>query len=1169
MNKRSSTVLLLALYGTLLFNYGAPAPANEQAANSPSAQSNLQRVESTPPTCPVDENLDCSADCRGFCPSQDFKNTLSGYFGPEESAMPAAGSDPLGVPAAIQNQHKLQFVIVTVSDPVHTRLSLFFDESVEAVEQAATDAGYLFARAAIPWDNTRHPEPSNFATRLEEKDYQQAKENIPGLMIFRNTKGSGIEETLLIFLVGELPTEGINKRQFHNALRAIQLMSPPTGQGKSWLRVVGPTFSGSLYSLNEIFEQDNIAKSFLPQVEMLSGTVRDPPTIRWFQNRPDHYEFQALHKNDFDAMRRFESFVCRLGYPLSSIARLSEDETAYGGESHIPDRDGADPKKRNDTCTGKVPKLHFPRDIASLRAAYEQELRRQEIAEAQGKRPPRTSLRLNLEDTGSDDDSVATYSHAQTPLSEDEVLKGIVSELRANQTRFIELRATSTLDLLFLTRYLQSAYPQGRIVTGIANRLFDADTGGTTMRGMFALASPALWDRQAAHDFTIQASPEEPVFASTNAADVYTAMRHALVFHFPQTAFSRGPQYLWLTVLGRDGFWPIARLSPAPDDSWEFIISPTISWMFLYFAGIMLAAMYILFSWRGSIRARTSALVAFAPVRNTARSWLLCIFAWLILLALLAIFAPALLPGGVGSMALKAAAWGTVVLLITSTFFDLRRREEDHSDVSRLASVRQAWLWFAAISAALVISYFTFCLVMLHRHPEAGNLFLYRYIHLSSGVSPLLPWVMLLAAALWWAWYGIKGMVLFDGRLPQLPDETIFPIEMNPSYIRFASLSDGANQRLWRAARPLTRDTWAYIPALAGTIIVWIVLAATQPSSHFMIIHGVEVWRLDFAYEAALGLVLFGIACALTQMGLTWVACRNLLRGLDRLPLRRGFNGLKEFSWRPIWQLSAGGENDLNTIFMREMESLTHLRNMPELASKNPAFAKAIEKSQECLDNLQREFARPVAKQNAGVSPKSIWHRAKDESDKISTFKELRKQLASTCGEGLKLLLSHWEKEDGLISSELADAAKGESEGKLLPPYVKATEQFVCLIFMNFIFMGLRQVRNLVTIVAGMFVFVALSLSSYPFEPKTTLRSFMLLLLFALAIAAAVIYAQMHRDPILSRITGTTPGKLGGDFWLRLAGAVGLPALGLLAYQFPQVSNLLFSWLEPALQAIK
>lgn len=88
-------------------------------------------------------------------------------------------------------------------------------------------------------------------------------------------------------------------------------------------------------------------------------------------------------------------------------------------------------------------------------------------------------------------------------------------------------------------------------------------------------------------------------------------------------------------------------------------------------------------------------------------------------------------------------------------------------------------------------------------------------------------------------------------------------------------------------------------------------------------------------------------------------------------------------------------------------------------------------------------------------------------------------------------------------------------------------------------------------------------------EHQRALKNEPLLLFCALAAAAAVVYAQMHRDSILSRITGTVPGKLGGDFWLRLASVAGLTLLGLLAYQFPQVSNLLFSWIEPALQALK
>jgi hypothetical protein len=59
------------------------------------------------------------------------------------------------------------------------------------------------------------------------------------------------------------------------------------------------------------------------------------------------------------------------------------------------------------------------------------------------------------------------------------------------------------------------------------------------------------------------------------------------------------------------------------------------------------------------------------------------------------------------------------------------------------------------------------------------------------------------------------------------------------------------------------------------------------------------------------------------------------------------------------------------------------------------------------------------------------------------------------------------------------------------------------------------------------------------------------------------------RDPILSRISGTTPGELGAEFYLKLVSYVALPVLGLLASAFPSISNFLFSWIEPTLEAIR
>jgi hypothetical protein len=103
---------------------------------------------------------------------------------------------------------------------------------------------------------------------------------------------------------------------------------------------------------------------------------------------------------------------------------------------------------------------------------------------------------------------------------------------------------------------------------------------------------------------------------------------------------------------------------------------------------------------------------------------------------------------------------------------------------------------------------------------------------------------------------------------------------------------------------------------------------------------------------------------------------------------------------------------------------------------------------------------------------------------------------------------------------------------------------------------------------ACVYLWIVFSLTSYPFEPRLGIRSFLILLLLAILGFVSFVYAQAHRDPILNRIANTKPGELGVDFWLRIGGFAILPTLGLLATQFPQIGGFLFSWIRPALDAI-
>jgi hypothetical protein len=75
-------------------------------------------------------------------------------------------------------------------------------------------------------------------------------------------------------------------------------------------------------------------------------------------------------------------------------------------------------------------------------------------------------------------------------------------------------------------------------------------------------------------------------------------------------------------------------------------------------------------------------------------------------------------------------------------------------------------------------------------------------------------------------------------------------------------------------------------------------------------------------------------------------------------------------------------------------------------------------------------------------------------------------------------------------------------------------------------------------------------------------------LLALLAAVAIYVYSQMHRDDILSRTTETTPGKLDAAFFERILAIVGVPLLTLIASQFPELTNVIFSWIEPGISTM-
>lgn len=134
---------------------------------------------------------------------------------------------------------------------------------------------------------------------------------------------------------------------------------------------------------------------------------------------------------------------------------------------------------------------------------------------------------------------------------------------------------------------------------------------------------------------------------------------------------------------------------------------------------------------------------------------------------------------------------------------------------------------------------------------------------------------------------------------------------------------------------------------------------------------------------------------------------------------------------------------------------------------------------------------------------------------------------------------------------------------------IRRAEEFVCLIYVGYLQNLLARMRTMMLSILGVFAAVAFSLAFYPYIPRPAIVLSLLCLLLGIGSVVAVVYAGLARDETLSHITNTEPGALGLDFWLRLASFIGVPAIGLIAAQFPGITDFLVSWIEPGLNAAK
>ncbi len=627
----------------------------------------------------------------------------------------------------------------------------------------------------------------------------------------------------------------------------------------------------------------------------------------------------------------------------------------------------------------------------------------------------------------------------------------------------------------------------------------------------------------------------------------------------------------WLSVIGTNRFWPMASLThdtPIPpfvpktngaqrkSEPGERPETPLGMKVFLL-ALLLFSVFHVWCCWSGSYTAKPAFRAHFASTGDNRHTWLVfsgsCCVAFLAIVAgwgcgLFSLPAPGLpYPGFALTFVASAClmAWGAV-LANNRTAWKLSQNLSSNSDLPRMTKedfTSRSYRVSGLFVAAVVLFGLAFVLPIEHVLLIENRVLTYwRAMHLTSGVSPIVPILLILAGMYLSFWFLLHGLALFGPDRPCLPPKERLALKdaagNKRDFLRMFSQED-AGDAIEDAAKPLRGK------------IVWLAvgLAALFFAAACGIAGGIPVRSLGAKSYAIIFLVFLDICCTLAiveawRLCQVWEELRRLLAFIDRLPLRRTLASLRGFSWGGVWKMSGNVLEVRYKVISRQMESMNHtIASLQEFLKKTPD-----PEAQNSLDALTEMRA-------AGMTF-AEWYSsnyANPLAGDLSSFKSFQESIASASGTLLaKVLVPAWRlEEQSLIVGPPKDEKEKEEDGSNRPlqpkdKHIQNAEEFVCLNYLGFIQNVLGRLRTMAVTIMLLFIVATVATSAYPFDPQRALSAVLIVLFVIVGAVIVKVYADMHRDATLSHVTNTKPGELGTEFWFKIAGFGLAPLIGLL-----------------------
>jgi hypothetical protein len=609
VNRRGASVLLIPLLAAMALFYPVATPKNSLGLTQTLGSS--ARENSTNKTKSGEWQGGLAAVQRFFVTADDK----------EGRSLWQKDLDP-------RQNASLKFLIVTVPDPVDSGLPHVYDRYMAAIQAAVQTQSYFLSKFDLPWEDClskgkdkddKDSDDAGPGTSLDDaklddatqpgkpcKDRRFARE--PGFLLLSNPTDQNHVDLLLVYLVGETPTAGIQKKALITALneisrfcgwqetnadpatQSVRRMATGCSGDQGGVRILGPSYSGSAQSLDLTLSYwlDSIRPAATPNLRLVSGSAtainvdRDfHNTIHRQKNKKDGFSFASMELPDPVAQSAFCAYLkANAGDDLPvKVAILSEGGTVYGHQE-IPESSETPVIKEPDeksACEGAIDQtaLPYPAHISQLRAVSEKLRQSQQDSTPQAQVSSKTlPLAESLEDAGLRRD-IRTFSPANAVTAE-QVMSNLLSTIAHEHYNYVGILATDSRDTMFLAQEVREHSPATVLFTFGPDLLFLHPEINQTLRGMLIVTSYPLTSSNQL--WSLPSHPEARLqFADDGTEGVYNAALTLLGkddlmldygLPFDRSVLDRTISQadstdsairppLWITVVGRDRLWPV------------------------------------------------------------------------------------------------------------------------------------------------------------------------------------------------------------------------------------------------------------------------------------------------------------------------------------------------------------------------------------------------------------------------------------------------------------------------------------------------------------------------------------------------------------------------------------------------------------------------------------